>query len=133
MLRQKLYLFGFLGLIAFDTFSQICFKMAAIKAEPFLIQVEWLIRVLETSWVYGAVTGYLGAFLIWMTLLRYAPIGPAFAASHLEVIGVMAVSAPLFGEALSMSQILGAMLVVAGVLCLARDEAQSNVHLKLNR
>ena len=130
MLNKKLYLFGFLGLIAFDTFSQICFKMAAIKAEPFLIEAEWLIRVLETSWVYGAIIGYLGAFVIWMTLLRHAPIGPAFAASHLEVVGVMAVSAPLFGEALSSSQILGAVLVVAGVLCLAQDEAQSNVHLR---
>ena len=123
------YVFGFFALIVFDTFSQICFKMAAIEAEPFLVEVEWLIRVLQTFWVYGAIIGYLGAFIIWMTLLRHAPVGPAFAASHLEVVGVMVISAPLFGEALSISQILGAMLVVAGVVCLAQDETQSNVHL----
>ena len=79
--------------------------------------------------MYGAIIGYLGAFIIWMTLLRHAPVGPAFAASHLEVVGVMVISAPLFGEALSISQILGAMVVVAGVVCLAQDETQSNVHL----
>ncbi len=129
MSSKKFYVFGFFALIVFDTFSQICFKMAAIEAEPFLIEVEWLIRVLETSWVYGAIIGYLGAFIIWMTLLRHAPVGPAFAASHLEVVGVMVISAPLFGEALSISQILGAMLVVAGVVCLAQDETPSNVHL----
>ena len=129
MSRKMFYVFGFFALIVFDTFSQICFKMAAIEAEPFLVEVEWLIRVLQTFWVYGAIIGYLGAFIIWMTLLRHAPVGPAFAASHLEVVGVMVISAPLFGEALSISQILGAMLVVAGVVCLAQDETQSNVHL----
>ena len=129
MSSKTFYVFGFFALIVFDTFSQICFKMAAIDAQPFLIEVEWLIRVLETSWVYGAIIGYLGAFIIWMTLLRHAPVGPAFAASHLEVVGVMVISAPLFGEALSISQILGAMVVVAGVVCLAQDETQSNVHL----
>ena len=129
MSSKTFYVFGFFALIVFDTFSQICFKMAAIDAQPFLIEVEWLIRVLETSWVYGAIIGYLGAFIIWMTLLRHAPVGPAFAASHLEVVGVMVISAPLFGEALSISQILGAMLVVAGVVCLAQDETQSNAHL----
>ena len=129
MSSKTFYVFGFIALILFDTFSQICFKMAAIQAEPFLIEVEWLIRVLQTVWVYGAIIGYLGAFIIWMTLLRHAPVGPAFAASHLEVVGVMVISAPLFGEALSISQILGAMLVVAGVVCLAQDETQSNVHL----
>ncbi len=128
MSRKTFYIVGFVALIVCDTFSQICFKMAAINAEPFLIEVEWLIRVLETSWVYGAISGYLGAFVIWMTLLRQAPVGPAFAASHLEVVGVMVVSIPLFGEALSLSQFLGALLIVAGVVCLAQSEPQPDVY-----
>ncbi len=48
---------------------------------------------LSQPWVYGAVLGYVGAFFTWMSLLRHAPIGPAFAASHLEVIGVLLLSA----------------------------------------
>ena len=129
MSRTKFYFVGFLVLIGFDTFSQICFKMAAIQAEPFLIEVEWLIRVLETPWVYGAIIGYLGAFITWMTLLRHAPVGPAFAASHLEVVGVMVISVMLFGEVLSISQMFGAILIVAGVVCLAQGETQSHVQL----
>lgn len=124
---MKFYLMGFFVLIVFDTFSQICFKMAAVHAEPFLIEVEWLVRVLETPWVYGAIVGYLGAFITWMTLLRHAPVGPAFAASHLEVVGVMVISVTLFGEVLSISQLFGALLVVAGVVCLAQSETQTHV------
>jgi drug/metabolite transporter (DMT)-like permease len=129
MSRTKFYFLGFFALIVFDTFSQICFKMAALQAEPFLIEVAWLIRVLETPWVYGAIFGYLGAFITWMTLLRHAPVGPAFAASHLEVVGVIVISVPLFGEVLTISQMLGAILVVAGVVCLAQGETQSHAHL----
>src|SRR5438309_11406848 len=109
MFRKKFYLIGFLALIGFDTFSQVCFKMAAIQAEPFRIEIEWLFRALETPWVYGAIVGYLGAFVIWMTLLRHAPVGPAFAASHLDVVGVLIVSVPLFRESLSIAQMFGAM------------------------
>lgn len=127
MSRMKFYLMGFFVLIVFDTFSQICFKMAAVHAEPFLIEVEWLVRVLETPWVYGAIVGYLGAFITWMTLLRHAPVGPAFAASHLEVVGVMVISVTLFGEILSIFQLFGALLIVAGVVCLAQSETQTHV------
>ena len=129
MSRAKFYLFGFFALIVFDTFSQICFKMAALQSEPFMIEVEWLTRVFQTPWVYGAILGYLGAFIIWMTLLRHVPVGPAFAASHLEVVGVIVISAPLFGEVLSNSQMFGALLVVAGVVCLAQSETKSHAHL----
>lgn len=122
MSLKKFYLFGFVLLIAFDTFSQICFKMTALHADPFVINPEWLWRVLGTPWLYGAIVGYLGAFFTWMALLRHAPIGPAFAASHLEVVGVMIVSVPLFGEALTAPQLIGAVLIVAGVLCLAMGE-----------
>ena len=129
MSRGKFYLIGFVALIVFDTFSQICFKMAALQAEPFLIEVAWLVRVLETPWVYGAIIGYLGAFMTWMTLLRHAPVGPAFAASHLEVVGVIVISVPLFGEVLTISQMFGAILIVAGVVCLAQGETQSHVDI----
>jgi drug/metabolite transporter (DMT)-like permease len=129
MSRGKFYLIGFIALIVFDTFSQICFKMAALQAEPFLVEIAWLTRVLETPWVYGAISGYLGAFITWMTLLRHAPVGPAFAASHLEVVGVIIISVPLFGEVLNIYQMFGAILIVAGVVCLAQGETQSHVDL----
>lgn len=122
MSLKRFYVLGFVVLIGFDTLSQVCFKMAAIQAEPFLPEVAWLLRVVGAPWVYGAIVGYLGAFVTWMTLLRHAPIGPAFAASHLEVIGVMIISVPLFGERLSPLQLLGAAIVVAGVACLALGE-----------
>jgi drug/metabolite transporter (DMT)-like permease len=123
MASRKFYLLGFAILITLDTSTQICFKMAATHAQPFAMNMEWLHRVLGNPWVYGAILGYLGTFFTWMTLLRRAPVGPAFAASHMELVGVLIISVPLFGEAISLAQILGATLILAGVACLAANEA----------
>ncbi len=118
----RYYVTGFLVLMAFDTLSQLCFKLAALHAAPFAADGPWLLRVAREPWVYGAIAGYLGAFVTYMGLLRHAPVGPAFAASHLNVVSVLLVSAWLLHERLSLPQSVGATLIVLGILVLARAE-----------
>jgi drug/metabolite transporter (DMT)-like permease len=116
------YIIGFLVLMVFDTLAQICFKQTAVQALPLQANVEWLMRILTHPWIYGAIFGYIGAFLTWMTLLKKAPLGPAFAASHLDVISVMLCSYWLFNEHLSLVQLIGAVVILVGIVCLAFGE-----------
>lgn len=118
---RRFYLIGFLVLMAFDTMTQVCFKLNANHAGPFVADVAWLLRVVGAPWMYLAIGGYLGAFVTWMTLLKHAPVGPAFAASHLEVVAVLVLSHFVFGEHLSIVQMIGAAVIIAGILCLAFD------------
>ena len=113
---------GFLLLMAFDTLAQVSFKFAGIYALPVEANSAWLLRLAMGPWIYCAVLGYVGAFLTWMQLLRRAPIGPAFAASHLDVVSVMLLSAPLFNERIGFTQVVGAFVLVAGIICLALGE-----------
>jgi len=119
---KRFYLFGFALLMTFDTFNFICFKIAGTHALPVEANMAWLWRLFGEPWVYGAVLGYLGAFVTWMSLLKHAPIGPAFAASHLEVISVMLLSVWLFHEPLTASKLIGAVAILAGIVCLAFAE-----------
>ncbi|MFC4819242.1 DMT family transporter [Dokdonella ginsengisoli] len=119
---RRFYLIGFLVLMCFDTFAQVCFKLTANHAMPPEANLDWVLRLLSTPWVYCAIACYVGAFLSWMTLLEHAPIGPAFAASHLEVISVMALSVVLFDEKIGTPQLLGCALIIAGIVCLAISE-----------
>ena len=59
-----------------------------------------------------------------MSLLKRAPIGPAFAASHLEIISVLALSHYLFNEEIGWSQIVGCLFIIAGIICLALSETE---------
>lgn len=122
---RRFYILGFLFLMLFDTLGQISFKLSATAAEPLEANWAWILRIFGNPWVYVAILGYIGAFFTWMTLLRRAPVGPAFAASHLEVVTVMIASVLLFGERISPSHLIGAVLIVCGIICLAfaeRDE-----------
>jgi drug/metabolite transporter (DMT)-like permease len=123
---KRFYLFGFLLLMAFDTLSQVSFKYAGSQALPVAASMAWLQRVFGQPWVYGALIGYIGAFFTWMSLLKHAPIGPAFAASHLEVVSVMLLSIWLFDEPLTLARVLGATAIVAGIVCLGVAESHQH-------
>ena len=120
---MRFYCVGFLCLMAFDTTAQICFKLVGMAAQPLEFNLDWLLRVVASPWAYGALAGYFCSFVAWMTLLRYAPIGPAFAASHMELVSVTILSAWLFHEPLTLPKIAGGLLILLGVFCLAMDES----------
>jgi drug/metabolite transporter (DMT)-like permease len=124
---KSFYIIGFLVLMMFDTLAQISFKFASVHAMPLSFDLPWLIRVFAHPWIYGAFVGYIGAFFTWMTLLKYAPVGPAFAASHLELISVTLLSIWLFNEPLTLIKIIGALFIISGVFFLAKDESKADV------
>ena len=125
MSTRRFYLIGFGALILFDTLTQVSFKLATGLAGEFSPHWEWLAKVFFNPWIYGAVAGYVGAFITWMTLLKHAPIGPAFAASHLEVVTVLIISVAFFGEHLSLIQIVGGVSIVLGIMCLSMSESEN--------
>jgi len=127
---KRFYLIGFALLMGFDTLAQLSFKHAGAGAFPPEASLAWLLRLLQQPWLYGALLGYIGAFFTWMSLLKHAPIGPAFAASHLEVVSVLALSAWLFGERLNALQVAGAVAIVAGIVCLARGEPDEDAQAR---
>ena len=125
MNRTWFYVLGFGMLVIFDTWTQTSFKMAAVQAGGFSLTLTWLANAATSFWTYAAIAGYLGAFFTWMTLLKHAPVGPAFAVTHLEVVTVLIVSVVVFGEHLGAPQIVGGLFIVAGIIVLSRSESQN--------
>lgn len=124
-MKRSTMLLGFLLLIAVDTFVQIGFKFAGENALPVTLDLPWLQRVVGEPWLLGVVAGYGAAFVIYMTLIKHAPIGPAFAASHMEIVTVTLFSVIFLGDRLSTWQALGCCAIVSGVIMLAVTERGS--------
>jgi drug/metabolite transporter (DMT)-like permease len=123
----RFYVIGFFVLMIFDTMAQIGFKLAAqhsMAPDSFNVGliISWIGQVLGAHWIYFSVLGYLGAFITWMTLLKHAPIGPAFAASHLEIVSVLFISVFFMKESLSVVQVVGSLLILGGIFVLAAEE-----------
>ncbi len=124
MKTRDFYLIGFGVLMAFDTLMQVSVKLASSHSGAFVMNANWFATVLHTPWLYSAIAGYLGAFVVWMTLLKRAPIGPAFAASHMGMIPVLAISVHYLGERLHAMQVLGVVCIVLGIIALSLSEAR---------
>jgi drug/metabolite transporter (DMT)-like permease len=90
-----------------------------------MMTTHWFAAAAISPFIYAAIAGYVAAFLAWMTLLEHAPVGPAFAASHLEVVTVLIVSVPLFGETLSAGKLAGAACIVTGIIMLSMSESRA--------
>ncbi|GAA5103595.1 DMT family transporter [Wohlfahrtiimonas larvae] len=121
---KKFYLIGFGILLLFDTLGQTSFKLAAIAAEPLELGLEWFVRVFMNPWIYIAIIAYIATFFAWMTLLKHAPVGPAFAAAHMEVVTVMIVSVWVFNDEITWQRLIGAILIITGIIFLAFAEKQ---------
>jgi drug/metabolite transporter (DMT)-like permease len=126
MRTRYFYLIGFGALMLFDTLTQVSFKLASSHAGEFIPKIEWLLVILHNPWIYVAATGYIGSFIAWMTLLKRAPVGPAFAASHLAIVFVLVISVAYFGEHLTVMQVVGALSIILGIVFLSLSEARQS-------
>jgi drug/metabolite transporter (DMT)-like permease len=122
--RRLFYGIAFTALAVFDTATQVSFKLSAHRTGPFAFDASWFKAAALSPWIYVAIAGYVCAFVTWMTLLKHAPVGPSFAASHIDVVTVLAVSVPLFGERLAPAQLAGAGCVVLGIVLLSLSESK---------
>lgn len=124
-MSHKRLALGFCALVLIDTWTQIAFKLASKQTGEFMMSARWFSAAAISPFIYAAIAGYICAFLAWMTLLEHAPVGPAFAASHLEVVTVLILSVPLFGEHLSAGKLAGAACIVTGIIMLSLSESRA--------
>jgi multidrug transporter EmrE-like cation transporter len=127
---RKVVLLGFLLLLAIDTSSNVLVKLAAnvvgeVATEPDAI-LAWLRRVVREPLVLAVIACYVAAFLTYTSLLKHAPVGPAYAAVHGHVVTVLIVSMLWLGERLTLVQGLGCALVVAGIAVLGVTETMES-------
>jgi drug/metabolite transporter (DMT)-like permease len=112
----------FIALMLIDTTCQLAFKLAALHSGEPTLDLAWLLRVIAEPWIYVVAIGYLCAFIAYMSILKKTAIGPAYAASHFEVVPVLIISLILFKERLTSIQAIGCIAVIAGVGLLALTE-----------
>ncbi len=110
-------------LLGFETLCQISLKFAGRETGAFDFSIAAFRHALSTPWLWVAIGCYVGAFLAWMTILRKTTLAAAFTMSAIVFVAVMFASYLVFGEHLSWLQLLGAAIIVAGILAIGDDDA----------
>ncbi len=119
---KRLVIIGFLGLLGIDTAQQILAKFAGDAIGQFDFSLAWLQRLAHEHLLYVLLGLYVAAFLVYSWLLRHAPVGPSYAALHGHVVTTFLFSTFVLGERLTLLQLSGCALIVAGVVVLAVTE-----------
>jgi drug/metabolite transporter (DMT)-like permease len=118
---RRAILLGFLLLLTFDTASQVAIKLAGERI-GISGDAQWLVRVAREPLIWFVLACYAGAFATYVSLLKYAPVGPAYAAAHGHIVTVLIISMAFLGERLTLLQSLGALAILGGLVILAVTE-----------
>ena len=116
---------AWLMLLGFETLCQISLKMSGLDNPDFNFSLTAFARTLATPWTWIAIACYIGAFGVWMTILRKTTLSAAFTTSAIVFVAVMIASWLVFGEHIGPWQLLGCVIIVGGILALGKDDASS--------
>lgn len=91
--------------------TSICTKMASrqeMLSWPYLF------------WIAGAI-GVMGVYaLLWQQVIARMPISTAYMFKGTSLIFVLMFSALLFGEAITLNNVIGAMIIIIGIILFAK-------------
>ena len=106
--------------------GQILFKKTALSLssnkDPNIVYgvVDGFIKALSNPWLYCALAVYAIATCFWLYILQRIPLSQAYPFTAVAMIIVPIFSVIIFGDKLSYSYWMGAILIISGVGIIAR-------------
>lgn len=95
----------------------ICSKTAASKD---FLSLEWIM-------LYGLVLLSLAVYaLVWQQVLKMLPLNLAYASKSVTVIWGMFWGALIFGETITVPHVIGALIILAGIVLMVTGERGKN-------
>ena len=103
--------FTLIGINLVYACTSICTKMASrqeMLSWPYLL------------WIAGAI-GVMGVYaLLWQQVIARMPLSTAYMFKGTSLIFVLLFSALLFGEAITLNNIIGAVIIVIGIILFSK-------------
>jgi multidrug transporter EmrE-like cation transporter len=101
-------------------YGQIVIKWQVLKAgalpEPNVEKIEFLTRLLLNPWIISGLAAALLASVTWMAAMTKLPLSHAYPFTTFAFVLVILLSNAFFSEALTPLKLLGASLVIAGIV-----------------
>lgn len=109
-------------LIATESAGQLFTKVAGDQLGPMDFSWQWLADVSRNPGILAAIASYLGAFFVWMLILRRSSLSLAFPLSSLVFVAVLLGSWLGLGEHISVLHWVGVVVIIGGIALLAEGE-----------
>lgn len=109
-------------LIATESAGQLFTKVAGDQLGQMDFSWQWLVEVAHNPAILAAIASYLGAFFVWMLILRRSSLSLAFPLSSLVFVAVLLGSWLGLGEHISLLHWVGVVVIIGGIALLAEGE-----------
>ena len=111
--------------VVLTVYGQLVLKwqmsLAGPAPEPAVSKLLFLARLLLLPWVLSAFAAAFLASFAWMGAMTRLPLSYAYPFTSLSFVLVMAFSALVLGESISVGKVLGTLLVISGLIVIARS------------
>lgn len=109
-------------LIGTESAGQLFTKVAGDQLGQMDFNWQWLGEVVRNPGILAAIASYIGAFFVWMLILRRSSLSLAFPLSSLVFVVVLLGSWLGLGEHISPLHWVGVAVIIAGIALLAEGE-----------
>ncbi|MBQ9165882.1 MAG: EamA family transporter [Oscillospiraceae bacterium] len=109
--KRNLYLMAFAAIFC-ESFSSVFLKLAGKE--------EWLSGAYFLY--YGAAIGVMGIYAVaWQLILEKLPLTTAYLRKGVTYVLIFVWAAVIFGEAITLQQIIGIIIIIAGMVVSMSD------------
>ncbi len=118
----KTLILAWIALVAVELLTQLSLKFAGKATGGFDFSAHAFALALASGWLWLAIASYCGCFIVWMLILRHSDLSRAYPTSAIVFVAIMFASWLVLHEAIGAIQLLGAAVIVAGILQLGHDQ-----------
>ena len=118
-----------IGLPLLSAVFQASAKMLAAETRHTPFSWSWLVQATHSPWAVLVLLSELLSFVLWLNVLTHVPLSKAFPITAVAYIAIELMSWTLFKEPVLPLQIIGSVLILAGVwfINIASEEIESRV------
>ncbi len=110
--------------LAFTVYGQLVLKWQMGHAGPLpqggLEKLGFLLQQFLNPWIFSGFVSAFVASLAWMAAMTRFPLNYAYPFMSLAFVIVMALGVLFLGEAINLRKVLGTLMVMAGLVIIAR-------------
>ncbi|MGI9860685.1 SMR family transporter [Moorella naiadis] len=101
--------------------AQVLFKVGVQHLDGVVFDLQGFIRLGLSPFILTGLVSFAASFILWLKVLADVPLSYAYPMVSLGYVLVFLVSWLFLGESLPPLRILGLVLIIAGILAIARS------------